>query len=972
MLIDEANYLAHSGIPHEGMTPHSGRYEWGSGEDPAPDTTVSGRYKELKSEGMAEKDISKALGMTTREMKARVSQEVNAVKQYNIARVKKMAQHGESVQEIEKKTGLSGNTIRTYINSTSQDYKNTMEIVKDELRSAVNDYKFVDVGLGAEGGIAGGVTKTRLENAVKSLCADEGYVVNKVQVDNLSAKVGKKTTMTVLSKESDRPSNEVSKEIYANLDKVGMLGVVDKVNGDASYQVNPKPVSISSSRVQIAYESPKDGVMEIRPGCEDLSLGSNRYAQVRIAVDDTHYLKGVAIYNDNLPKGVDVRFNTNKSEGTPMMSDNPNGKQVLKSLKDDPENPFGATTHTKEYIDKDGNVKRSAVNVVNEEGTWEDWSKSLPSQFLSKQSSKLIKQQLDADLQFKKEELEEIRSLSNPEIKRAMLEDFAGSCDSSAEELRGAALPRQKTQLILPVPSMKDNEVYAPNFQNGERVCLVRYPHQGTFEIPELTVNNNQPDAKKIVGMARDAIGINANVAERLSGADFDGDTVVVLPNNNGMIKSTAPLAGMKGFDAKKEYGLKDRRLSGDPTCPPKMTAKQKEMEMGIISNLVTDMTFQGAPQSDMVRAVKHAQLVIDAEKHDLDFRQSEKDNNIAQLHEKYQGKARGGASTIVSRATGETQIAERKGYSKINPKTGEIEYTKSNDTHWELSSAGKKQQKAQKLADDGKSIEDIAKELKVTPKTAERYVTTELNKDWKSVANTESVTKMSQVKDARQLMSGYDLKTVNGELVSVRNNSKPEGIEKEYLYADYANRCKAMANEARKESLAVKKTEYNADARHEYASEVAKITAQVHEIEKNKPIERHAQAIANVKYKSVMEAHPEYKDSKEKQKKEKTKAVAYGRAIAGSKAGQIKLTDREYEAVLKGAFSSNMIKKIIDFSDSDHFKSLATPRTKIELSDAKQSRIKTLALSGATYAEIAKVMGVSATTVSNIINGKE
>ena len=68
--------------------------------------------------------------------------------------------------------------------------------------------------------------------------------------------------------------------------------------------------------------------------------------------------------------------------------------------------------------------------------------------------------------------------------------------------------------------------------ENGERVVLIRHPHGGTFEIPELTVNNKNPDARKIVGTikSQDAIGIHHKVAEHLSGADFDGDTVLVIP----------------------------------------------------------------------------------------------------------------------------------------------------------------------------------------------------------------------------------------------------------------------------------------------------------------------------------------------------------------------------------------------------------------------------------------------------------
>lgn len=183
------------------------------------------------------------------------------------------------------------------------------------------------------------------------------------------------------------------------------------------------------------------------------------------------------------------------------------------------------------YTDKDGKRQLSLINKRAEEGDWNEWSDNLPSQFLSKQSITLIKKQLNLATTDKQAEFDEIMSLTNPTVKKALLKSFSDDCDSAAIHLQAAALPRQKYQVILPITSMKDNEVYAPNYKNGEQVALIRYPHGGTFEIPILTVNNKQADARKILGNTpADAIGINSKVADRLSGADFDGDTVMVIP----------------------------------------------------------------------------------------------------------------------------------------------------------------------------------------------------------------------------------------------------------------------------------------------------------------------------------------------------------------------------------------------------------------------------------------------------------
>ena len=122
------------------------------------------------------------------------------------------------------------------------------------------------------------------------------------------------------------------------------------------------PKSMDSSRLKIRYAEDggiqKDGVIEIRRGVDDLSLGDSHYAQVRILVDGNRYLKGMAVYSDDLPDGVDVMFNTNKKKGTPT-------SDVLKKVKDDPDNPFGSLIKAggqSYYIDADGKRQLSLIN----------------------------------------------------------------------------------------------------------------------------------------------------------------------------------------------------------------------------------------------------------------------------------------------------------------------------------------------------------------------------------------------------------------------------------------------------------------------------------------------------------------------------------------------------------------------------------------------------------------------------------
>ena len=144
-----------------------------------------------------------------------------------------------------------------------------------------------------------------------------------------------------------------------------------------------------------------------------------------------------------------------------------------------------------------------------------------------------------------------------------------------------------------------------------------------------------------------DAIGINKKVADRLSGADFDGDTVMVIPCNssrsNVKITSTPPLRGLEGFDPKDKYQYDTKTMDSAGNVHYYRNGvefkamRNTQTEMGKISNLITDMTLKGACQDEIARAVRHSMVVIDAEKHGLDYKRSAQENGISALKKSYQ-----------------------------------------------------------------------------------------------------------------------------------------------------------------------------------------------------------------------------------------------------------------------------------------------------------------------------------------------
>ena len=884
---------------HEGVKYRSGRWPYGSGLNPYQhDPDFLGFYYEAVKKGLSEQEIANGMGMTLRQLREKRAVAREEEKQARSSEAYRLKEKGWSNTAIAQRMGVSEGTVRNLL-KPHEDVKNqSIKSVSDAIKNSVDAQRIVDIGAGSESWV--GVSKSRFNNAVRAL-EDQGYKRYYIPYTPVGTK--DKRWFSVLCA-PDVTYSEASK----NRANVGVIGYHSDDGGLTMTKVKPIQ-SINSNRIKVRYAEEggkdKDGVIEIRRGVEDLSLGKARYAQVRIGVDGTHYLKGMAMYSDNMPDGVDVIFNTNKHKGTPMLDPDPDKPQVLKPMKSvDPEdplsNPFGTSIKTDEqlsmvqrtYKGKDGKTHVSPVNVVNEEGDWGEWSQTISSQMLSKQPPKLAKRQLEAYDNGKHKELDEILALNNPVVKRRLLKSFSDQCDSDAAHLTAAGFPRQRWHVILPFPELKETEIYAPNYQNGERVVLIRYPHGGIFEIPELTVNNKNPKIKSIIGTAPDAVGINAKVAEKLSGADFDGDTVIVIPNNRGEIKTRASLDALKTFDPKEAY----------PAYPGMPKVKDgvnfhKQNEMGKVSNLITDMTIRGADFDEIARAVKHSMVVIDAAKHNLNWRQSYADNNIAELKEKYQGGANRGASTIVSRASSTARVPHRREISP-DPETGERRYVETGKTY-------------------------------TNKKGVEKPV---LMKS----------TRMAEAKDARSLSSGT--------LV-------------EEIYAEHANTLKAMANEARRAMVNEPSIPYSPSAKKTYKVEYDALTTRLRDAERSLPLERKAQVLAGIEVRAKRQANPDM--SEEEVTKVQNQAILKSRLRLGSKKPQIYITDKEWEAIQAGAFSNDLLTRIIQNSDLDRVRELATPRKESGLSSSDLSRARAMLARGSTYAEIAEVLGVSVSTLN-------
>lgn len=935
--------LSGEDLMHYGVARRSGRYPWGSGDNPYQHgEDFLARVEKMRKEGLTYYDektgktytgdtaIAKSLGLSTTDFRTEIALAKDERRMLAVARAKSLKEDGLGYSEIGRQMGINESSVRSLLNSNSEARMKEAQGTADFLREQIDSKGMIDIGAGVEREL--NVSKEKLQQAIHIL-EMEGYVQYGGRVDQVT-NPGKKTTIKVLC-----PPGTEHKDIY-NPENIHSVHEYVSHDDGKTFDKFVYPKSMDSSRLMIRYAEDggieKDGIVELRRNVPDLSLGNDRYSQVRILVDNDRYIKGMAVYSDDMPDGVDVIFNTNKTKDKPM-------RDVLKKIKDDPDNPFGSLIKKNGqsyYDDEDGNKQLSLINKRAGEGDWGDWKDALPSQFLSKQNINLATKQMRLAVDDKRAEYDEICSLTNPTVKKVLLQKFADDCDSTAVHLKAAALPGQKYHVIIPVNSLKETEVYAPNYENGTKLALIRYPHGGTFEIPILTVNNRHAESKKLLGNdISDAVGIHSKVAERLSGADFDGDTVMCIPTHDKMgrvkITSTPALKGLEGFDPKMAYPEREGMRY--------MTKKSTQIQMGIVSNLISDMTLKGATEDELAAAVRHSMVVIDAEKHKLDYKQSEQDNNIAALKKKYQAQIDidgnvhyGGASTLISRAKSEVRVDKRQGTPKVNTK---------------LTKSGKPNPDYDPTRPEGalifKTAEDLYYDVKKTnKKTGE--VTYETRK------RTESSTKMAETDDAYTLISDAN-------------------TPMERAYADYANTMKAMANQARKEMVSTGKIEYSATAKAKYSEEVKSLDEKLNKALMNAPRERQAQyranAIVNAKQAAYKEEHGAKMD-KGDVKKLSQQALTAARNEVGAKREPIVITDKEWEAIQAGAISETVLTKILNNADIDNLRERATPRTTTTVSQAKVNKIKSMSASNYSLEEIAKACGVSTSTVTNYLKG--
>ena len=294
-------------LEHYGMPRRSGRYPWGSGDEPYQHSRdFVSRVEEMRKSGFTYTDpktgkkytgdnaIAKSLGYSSTDFRTVYAIAKDARRTDDVATAKRLkGKEGMNVSEIGRKMGINESSVRSLLNSDRESRMKQARDTADFLKERVDSSRhgMIDVGNGVEKELR--ISKEKLDQALFMLQAEGHYEVYSGRFDQVTNK-GQMTTQKVLCK----PGTE-HKDIY-QLDKIDT--VKDYISRDDGKTFEKKfhyPESMDSKRLKIRYAEDggveRDGLVQLRPGVPDLSLGESRYSQVRIMVDNKKYIKGMVI-----------------------------------------------------------------------------------------------------------------------------------------------------------------------------------------------------------------------------------------------------------------------------------------------------------------------------------------------------------------------------------------------------------------------------------------------------------------------------------------------------------------------------------------------------------------------------------------------------------------------------------------------------------------------------------------------------
>ena len=165
-------------LMHYGVKHRSGRYPWGSGENPYQRYgDFYSRYNRLKADGLTEKQIAEQLGVvdkfgkpSVKMLRAKYHNAKNEKRAYDVSVAKKYKEDGLNNSEIGRKMGINESTVRSLLDESKAQRMTRTQETCDILKHYADEKRYVDIGPGFEHTL--GVTRSGLDNAIARLEED--------------------------------------------------------------------------------------------------------------------------------------------------------------------------------------------------------------------------------------------------------------------------------------------------------------------------------------------------------------------------------------------------------------------------------------------------------------------------------------------------------------------------------------------------------------------------------------------------------------------------------------------------------------------------------------------------------------------------------------------------------------------------------------------------------------------------------
>ena len=193
------NPVAEDILMHYGMPRRSGRYPWGSGEDPYQHSgDFLSRIEELKKTGWTEtpENIKKEFGLTTTQYRTEKANAKDERRMLDVARAKSLKEDGLGATEIGRIMGKNESTIRSLLNESSEIKMKKARETADFIKEQIEKKGMIDVTSGVEREL--GVSKEKLNQALK-LLEEEGYPIYKGGIPQ-ATNPGQQTNQRVICK----------------------------------------------------------------------------------------------------------------------------------------------------------------------------------------------------------------------------------------------------------------------------------------------------------------------------------------------------------------------------------------------------------------------------------------------------------------------------------------------------------------------------------------------------------------------------------------------------------------------------------------------------------------------------------------------------------------------------------------------------------------------------------------------------